>query len=134
SEDGDDDEQDSVAESFGLTCPGQLLLKVATSVNSIRRTKIFERFFTIKKHELHIFRQARRTCQRASDFQENAIARSAIIRADKPKCVENFCVVVGAQQKIRFGRITETRDQIRKVSRAVRRLIREGLLGHRPPE
>src|ERR1700738_5012779 len=108
---------------------------MTAAVNAVPVAKIFDSFLAIEKNELNLFRQARLPGQHSRQFQKQAGARAAVIRADEAKGVEDFRVVVRTEQKqiVGFPRSTKTRDQIYKPDLTARGIIYECLLAHAPP-
>ena len=126
-------EQNSAAKlfrPFAFKLPG----KIATTVKAIASREIFISFFAVKKHKLDLRRQIWVLSQHSGQFQEQAGARTAVIRPDKTDGVEGFCVIVGAQQK-RCRCISlpgKVRDKINKADFSARCVIRKRLPGHLP--
>src|SRR5205807_5228496 len=97
-------EQDSAAKLFRPFAL-KLLCKIAATVKAIASREIFISFFAVKKHKLDLRRQIWVLSQHSRQFQEQAGARTTVIRPDKTDGVEGFCVIMGAQQK-RYRRIS----------------------------
>jgi hypothetical protein len=107
---------------------------MTAAVNTVPVAKILDSFLAIEKNELNLFCEARLPSQHSRQFQKQAGARSAVIRADKAKRIENFRVVVRTEQKpiIGFPSFPKTRDQIYETNLTARGIICERLLAHAP--
>ena len=104
------------------------------AINSIGLAEIFDCFFAIEENELSFLSELGLQGQHSRHLQKQTGARTAIVRANKAKTVEDFCVVVRAEEKRRLRAPTKTRDQIYKCHRTTRSVVGKLLLGHFPAD
>ena len=64
----------------------------------------------MRHNEFDFARQVRPFPQDAGDLQQDASARTAVVRAHEPRVLENLRVVMRADEKRRRGLAVEGRD------------------------
>jgi hypothetical protein len=68
--------------------------KTTAAVNPVGRTTIFDRFFAVEENELDVHGETRFPRKDTSARRETGSARTAVVRVDELKGVEDFCVVM----------------------------------------
>src|ERR1043166_3583619 len=95
------------------------------AVNPVCVREVYDRLLAVKKNKLDLFSQLWLLRQDARHFQKHSGARATVVRADKTKSIEDFCVVVRAKKKqpARLRAASKARDQVHEFYVAVRRWI-----------
>src|SRR5689334_9487639 len=105
---------------------------MTAAINPIGIAEIFKSFFAVEKYQLYFPGQVRLHCQDPRQFQEQAGARSPIVRADELKTLKYFGVVMRTKQKARFRCIPKPRHKIHEFHLTTRCLIGESLFDYFP--
>src|SRR5205807_3491230 len=91
-------EKDAAAELFHRSSLSKVRGEIAAPVKSIGFGKVFIRFLAIEEHQLGLCGKVRTPGQHSRHFQEQAGARTAVVRADEANVIERLGVVMRTQK------------------------------------